>query len=88
MLSGTRYPYNMRNSRTRTYEEKAIVLLKAIACYSYISHKELRLEKPQFQCLLEKFLEIGFIQYNGLSNRFGANAYDCTVKGSAFLRDG
>lgn len=84
--SGTRYPYNMRNSKIRTYEEKAIVLLKAIDNYSYISHKELRLEKQQFECMLKKFLEIGFIQHNGLSNHFGANAYDCTGKGSAFLR--
>jgi hypothetical protein len=36
--------------------------------------------------MLEEFLQAGLIKKNGLCNSFGANAFDCTVKGDALLK--
>lgn len=85
VVSGTRYPYNLRNTKLEDYSSKMYTLLKAISRYKYISHKELRVEHRQFEAMLRDLLSAGLIQSNGLSNTYGANAYDCTVLGGEFM---
>ena len=85
VISGTRYPYNIGNTKLDTSEARRYVLLKAISKYQYISHKELRLEPPQFEAMLRDLLSAGLIQANHLSNTYGANAYDCTPLGDEFI---
>lgn len=85
VISGTRYPYNIGNTKLDTSEARRYVLLKAISKYQYISHKELRLEPPQFEAMLRDLLSAGLIQVNNLSNAYGANAYDCTPLGDEFI---
>ncbi len=86
VLSGTRYffsdlhKYNMSDAY-----EKRFVLLKAISKYRYISHKELRIEKKQFEQMLRELISAELIQPNNLSNCYGANAYDCTDKGAELI---
>lgn len=85
VISGTRYPYNIGNTKLDSSEAKRYVLLKAISKYQYISHKELRLEPQQFKAMLRDLLSAGLIQANDLSNTYGANAYDCTPLGDEFI---
>ncbi len=86
ILSGTRYPYNMRNTKLINSDDRRYTLLKAISTYKYISHDELRLEKRQFDDMLKDLIRSGLIRENGLSNHYGANAYDCTASGEDCLR--
>ncbi|MCR5668351.1 MAG: hypothetical protein K6G05_04785 [Lachnospiraceae bacterium] len=84
ILKGTRYPgdyhrYKLKNSEIRRY-----VLLKAISEYKYIDHTKLKLYKEQFDNMLKELLDAELIVENGLYNRYGANAYDCTSKGDKF----
>lgn len=85
VISGTRYPYNIGNTKLDSSEARRYVLLKAISKYQYISHKELRIEPPQFKVMLRDLLSAGLIQANNLSNTYGANAYDCTQLGDEFI---
>lgn len=85
VLSGTRYPYNLGNTKIEDSASKRYVLLKAISNYKYISHKELRVEYHQFETMLREFLSAGLIQKNNLSNTYGANAYDCTPLGDEMI---
>lgn len=85
VISGTRYPYNLRNAKLKDSSSKRYVLLKAISNYRYISHKELKLEQKQFEDMLKELLSAGLIQENNLSNSYGANAYDCTPKGEEII---
>ena len=85
VISGTRYPYNIGNTKLDSSEARRYVLLKAISKYQYISHKELRLEQQQFVDMLRDLLSAGLIQRNNLSNTYGANAYDCTPQGDELI---
>ena len=85
VLSGTRYPCDLHRYKLKTSGEKKYVLLKTISQYKYISHKELRIEKPQFESMLKELLSAQLIRYNGLTNCYGANAYDCTILGDEIL---
>ena len=86
VISGTRYPYNLRRTKVDDFGSKMYTLLKAISTYKYISHKELRLEHRQFEKMLEDLLSANLIENNNLSNIYGANAYDCTIKGFEVLK--
>lgn len=85
VISGTRYPYRLRNKKIEDSSSKRYVLLKAISQYKYISHKELRIEHPQFETMLKELISAGLIQKNNLSNTYGANAYDCTPLGDELI---
>ena len=86
ILSGTRYPCNANAYRkVDNSAKKRYVLLKAISEYKYISHKELKVEHQQFVDMLKDLLSAGLIQPNHLSNQYGANAYDCSMKGDELL---
>lgn len=85
VISGTRYPYNLGNTKLDDAASKRYTLLKAISNYKYISHKELRIEHKQFKNMLKDLLSAGLIQSNNLSNTYGANAYDCTRLGDEFI---
>ena len=85
VISGTRYPYNIGNTNIEDSASKRFTLLKAISKYKFISHRELRLEPPQFENMLRDLLSAGLIERNNLSNTYGANAYDCTPKGEEII---
>lgn len=85
VVSGTRYPYNLRNTKLEDYSSRRYTLLKAISMYKYISHKELKMEHRQFETMLRELLSAGLIQSNNLSNTYGANAYDCTALGGELI---
>lgn len=84
VLSGTRYWFSdLHRYKIDDSYQKRFVLLKAISKFQYISHKELRIEKPQFDKMLRDLLSAELIEPNNLSNCYGANAYDVTDKGAA-----
>lgn len=86
VLSGTRYWFSdVHKYKIEDSYEKRFVLLKAISKYRYIGHRELRVEKPQFDQMLRDLLSAELIAPNNLSNSYGANAYDCTEKGAALI---
>ena len=87
VLSGTRYffPHIGRYKLDDAFK-KRYVLLKAISMYRYIGHKELRIEKKQFEQMLNDLLSAGLIRPNNLSNNYGANAYDSTLLGDEVLQ--
>ncbi len=85
VLSGTRYPYNIRRNKLNNSAKRRYILLKAISEFKYISHLELKMEKRQFSNMINELLEYGFIRKNNLSNKYGTNPYDCTIEGESFL---
>ena len=85
VISGTRYPYNLGNTKLENSASKRFTLLKAISKYKYISHRELRLEPRQFEDMLRDLLSAGLIRRNNLFNTYGANAYDCTPLGDDLI---
>ena len=86
VLSGTRYWFSdLHKYKLEDSYEKRFVLLKAISKFRYIGHKELRVEKPQFDKMLRDLLSAGLIEPNNLSNCYGANAYDVTDKGASLI---
>lgn len=85
VVSGTRYPYNIRNTKLDDSASRRYTLLKAINQYKYISHRELRIEHRQFEDMLRDLLSAGLIRNNNLSNTYGANAYDCTPLGEELI---
>jgi hypothetical protein len=85
ILSGTRYPYDKRKLKVKNSEDKRYCLLQAISEYRYISRKELKLEKKQFEDMLNEMLAVKLIKPNNLSNSYGANPYDCTGKGDEII---
>lgn len=86
ILSGTRYPFNMRGYKIKNSNDRRYILLKAISQYKYISHLDIRLESAQFCDMLRELLSAGLIKKNNLYNNYGANAYDCTLKGEEVLK--
>ena len=85
ILSGTRYPFQMRGYKLTDSSKRRYILLKAISQYRFIDHIALHLERKQFTDMLRDLLSAGLIKENGLSNHYGANAYDCTQNGDALL---
>ena len=62
VISGTRYPYNLRGTKINDYISKSLALMKAINKNQYISHKELHMEEKQFQDMLESLYSENLIQ--------------------------
>lgn len=83
---GTRYPYNIGANKLEDSEDRRYCLLDAINKYKYIDYRILRFDQKQFKKMLEDFLNAGLIEENHLGNNFGANAYDCTNKGIAVMK--
>ena len=82
VLSGTRYPFQIKKFSIDTSKEKRRALLIAISRYEYIDCYALRIEQRQFKRMLRDLLNAGLIEDNGLANHYGANAYDCTELGA------
>ena len=76
----------MRNCKLEDSADRRYILLKAISQYKYISCTDIRVEQPQFKRMLYELSKAGLIQRNNLSNTYGANAYDCTIKGGELLK--
>lgn len=86
VLSGTRYLFtDIHKYKMDDAYEKRYVLLRAISRYKYIGHKELRIEKKQFEQMLTDLISADLIKPNNLSNNYGANAYDCTERGAMLV---
>lgn len=86
VLSGTRYPCDIHRYKLKDSADRRYVLLKMISEYRYISHIDLRIEHAQFKTMLAELLAAELIQPNHLANEYGANAYDCTLKGDELLK--
>lgn len=86
VLSGTRYPCDKRRIKPKNSNDRRYLLLRTISEYRYISHEHLMLEKKQFDDMLKELLQARLIKKNDLCNSFGANAFDCTAKGDAVLK--
>ena len=84
ILEGTRYPCFYRDKIKNTADRRYL-LLRAISEYKYIDHLKLRVTHSQFKDLLKDLLDAGLIRENHLANHYGANAYDCTIKGDELL---
>ena len=88
ILEGTRYPCDLHRYKIEDSGDRRYVLLKTISANQYICAQDLGLYQKQFESLLEDLLLSGLIRYNGMSNTFGANAYDCTPRGDEVLDRG
>ena len=87
ILSGTRNTCDLHRYKLDNSAKKRYVLLKMISRYKYISHLDLKIEYIQFETMLSELLSAGLICENGLSNHYGANAYDCTPLGDEVLKN-
>jgi hypothetical protein len=88
ILSGTRYPGDFQRYKLENSADRRYVLLKAISEYKYIDSTKLKVYPEQFKSFLKELLDAGLISENGLSNHYGANAYDCTKLGDDVLKLG
>ena len=82
IIEGTRYPYNLGNSKLKEQSDKILALLKATSRNRYIDHKKLKLQKKQFERLLNELERNSYIEENGTNKPCAANAYDLTFKGA------
>lgn len=87
ILRGTRYPYNLRSAKLNDSADRRYYLLDAISKYKYIDSVKLKMYQEQFDDMLRELLDAGLIKENGLCNHYGANAYDCTIKGDEILKN-
>ena len=85
ILEGTRYPCDLHRYKIEDSGDRRYVLLKTISANQYICAQDLGLYQKQFENLLEDLLAGGLIRCNGMSNHYGANAYDCTPRGDEVL---
>lgn len=86
VISGTRYPCDFHRHKFKNSGDRRYALLKAISQYQYVTHKDLRIEQPQFEDMLRELLSAGLIKENNLFNTYGANAYDCTSAGDELIQ--
>lgn len=82
---GTRYPYNVGRNSLKTIDDKRYVLLKATYNCKYIDHSMLKTDINEFNNIIEELVSAGLLERNGLANRYGANAYRCTLRCKEFL---
>lgn len=85
ILEGTRYPCDLHRYKIEDSSDKRYVLLKTISENKYICARDLGLYQRQFESLLEDLLAAGLVRPNGMSNQYGANAYDCTPQGESAI---
>ena len=85
IIDGTRYPYNLGNSKLKDQSDKILALLKATSRNRYIDHRKLKLQKKQFERLLNELERNSYIEENGTNNPYGANAYDLTFEGTQLM---
>ena len=85
ILEGTRYPCDLHRYKIKDSGDRRYVLLKTISANQYICAYDLGLYQKQFESLLEDLLAGGLIRRNGMSNHYGANAYDSTPRGDEVL---
>ena len=85
-LSGTRFPFKIKSCKIVDDEDRRRVLLSAISSYRYIDAKMLGVYPKTFENYLGDLLQANLIRENGSPNRFGANYYDCTPKGSKIAK--
>lgn len=86
VADGTRYPCHKNSISTADRTTRIHSLLKAINKYRYIDAEMLRVEEQSFQLMLEELEENGYIQRNNTGNDYGANGYDCTLRGGEITR--
>ena len=87
VLKGTRYPLKISSfgKIVDDYDRRRI-LLKAISEEKYIDCDMLGVYQETFEKYLGDYLTADLIYKNNLPNNYGANAYNCTQKGSEVAR--
>lgn len=86
VVSGTRYPGKIGLYKLNDSSKKRFVLLKMISQYKYINHIDLKIEHEQFKDMLRELLSAELIKPNNLCNNYGANGYDCTMRGDELIK--
>lgn len=86
VLKGTRYPFKINSCKIEDDDDKRRVLLLAISKYRYIDAEMLGIWQETFEGYLDDFLRAGLIHKTNVPNQHGANAYDCTEKGSTIIK--
>ena len=71
-----RYPYNMRNTRIKTRDEKRYVLLKATSSFHYIDDIMLGMSKTSFNTLVNELVGQKLLIANHSGDKNGVNSYD------------
>lgn len=86
IVKGTRYPIDLHRYKIKNSADRRYLLLLAISQYKYIDHLILGVYQEQFEDLLKELLDGELIKPNHLYNEYGANAYDCTIKGDEIIK--
>lgn len=84
-LTGTRYPYNLRNAKLSDSAKKRYALMTAISKDRYIDHSMLKMEVNDFIFMLRQLIAAGWIEENDGCNFYGANKYSLTIDGERAL---
>jgi len=83
---GSRYSYNLGNSKLNTRERKLHALLKATNNYRYIDNEMLGISSDSFSTMINELIQAGLLIENGSSNPYGANKYDVSMSYSDYSR--
>ena len=81
IMSGTRYPYNVRGTRIKKYSDRVYIILKATSENYYVDEKMLKISKNQFDLIINELLANGLLIKNNEENPYGSNPYDVTGDG-------
>lgn len=85
--NGSRWKYNIRNSKLRNTNDRRYHLLKATDEYKFIDHNMLRMSRDSFNTMIDELVQYGLLTENGTDNYFGANRYDTTMEYSRIKSD-
>ena len=86
ILEDSRYPYNIRKSKTSDFYSKMIIILKATSKLCYVDEKILKTSKNEFNHIINELLDANFLIKRKTVNKFGCNSYFITTQGDEFLK--
>ena len=66
---GSRYPYNLRNSKLKDVAERRYHLINATSKYNYIDSNMLHMTDNSFDTMVNELVERGIFQLNGSENQ-------------------
>ncbi len=84
---GSRYPYNLGNSKLKTHEKRCYAMLEATFHYRYIDEKMLGLPRDSFEQHVQDLVALNYLKLNGNDNPYGLNKYNTTLEYANLRRE-
>ncbi|MCD7881227.1 MAG: carotenoid oxygenase family protein [Clostridiales bacterium] len=86
--TGTRYPFDAHRYRFTNIRKRRDALLKATYKNRFVDCEMLKMEKPEFDSMVDELVHEGYLRENGTDNQYGVNKYDTTITYDGMLTAG